>query len=574
MPFDIEAARKAGKTDQEIATYLSGQAGFDYEAATKAGKSPSEIAQYLATTERPSQQPPAETGSYGVRAVQNFPSSLFKLMKNLVTPVAHDIGTIGKNIARGGVPQGQSETLGGIGTMLLGLEQKMFPSLAKTQQQFGIPNAVPAIDALMGPITKSFKEPLGVPKRALEFTAKDPAQAMMNVSMLLRGGSTLTKSKALGEAATALDPLNIMAKTTGAVAKPIGSLARQALGFTTGKRSPIVEQVYQTLKAGGDPADTALKYLRGKLEAEDAIGVYKGALKTVRDNQLADYRGKLKELDLNPTAAIDMTDLHNALTKKLYDYDVRIGKKGQLDFSRSKAFAANAQGQADVKMITGIIRGWGKKAGDNTPFMLDTLRGILSDFYSPSGKSREFATALKQIVKDKIEEKVPGYIETMLKPFEKRQELFEDSKKLFSIANPNDRRVNADLVLKKLQRAMTEDPDYARDFIGRIEAESGKNIKSIVAAYSMSPALPAGIVGRGMLGGTLYETARHGIAGFDPHLALMMVMASPRAVGEFLNVTAKVTRAAGTAKKAIAATTTGRQVLTQAGALSNLQNEE
>ena len=572
MPFDLEAARKAGKTDQEIAAYLSGQSGFDYEAATKAGKTPTEIAQYLATTERPSLKTSfSDRPHYGAQAVENFPSSFLKLMKNIVTPVAHDVGAAAKGLATG-KPQ-SSDVLGAIATPLLGLQQKMFPSLAKIQQDRGTPNAAPVIDKLAEPITKSIQDPAGVPKRLAEFSSKDPAQALMNLSMLLTGVGKATGSKALGETATALDPVNMAAKATGAIAKPLGSLGRSALGFTTGKRSPIVNQLYATLKAGGDQADTARKYLRGKLEAEDAIGEYKGALKAIRDDQLTNYQAKLKELDANPTAAIDMTDLHNALTKKLYDYDVRIGKKGQLDFSRSKAFAANAQGQQDVKMITDIIRGWGKKKGDNTPFMLDTLRGILQDFYSPSGKSREFATALKNIVKDKVEEKVPGYKKTMLEPYEKRQELFEDSKKLFSIKNPNDRRVNADLVLKKLQRAMTEDPEYARDFIGKIEAESGKSIKSMIAAYSMAPSLPGGIVGRGMLGGSLYEMARHGIAKFDPHLAIMVGMASPRAVGEFLNVAAKVTRGAGKAAELAKTTTVGRQAMAQVGALSSLLNQ-
>jgi hypothetical protein len=41
-------------------------------------------------------------------------------------------------------------------------------------------------------------------------------------------------------------------------------------------------------------------------------------------------------------------------------------------------------------------------------------------------------------------------------------------------------------------------------------------------------------------------------------------------VGEFLNVAAKVTRGAGSVSKLAKATTTGRQLLTQTGALSDL----
>lgn len=63
MKFDLDAARKAGKTDDEIASYLGQSLGFDVDAAKKAGRSSSEIAEYLATHERPS-EPRGVTGSW------------------------------------------------------------------------------------------------------------------------------------------------------------------------------------------------------------------------------------------------------------------------------------------------------------------------------------------------------------------------------------------------------------------------------------------------------------------------------------------------------------------------------
>ncbi len=53
MPFDLEAARQAGKSDEDIAGYLGRTLGFDVPAALAAGKTPTEIAEYLATNERP-----------------------------------------------------------------------------------------------------------------------------------------------------------------------------------------------------------------------------------------------------------------------------------------------------------------------------------------------------------------------------------------------------------------------------------------------------------------------------------------------------------------------------------------
>lgn len=67
MPFDIQAARQAGKTDDQIAYYLGSSLGFDVQAALEAGKTSTQIAEYLAVNDRPPEPsapaapaPPAE----------------------------------------------------------------------------------------------------------------------------------------------------------------------------------------------------------------------------------------------------------------------------------------------------------------------------------------------------------------------------------------------------------------------------------------------------------------------------------------------------------------------------------
>ena len=52
MPFDLQAARAAKKTDTQIADYLGSTLGFDVAAARKAGKTDTQIAEYLSTNDR------------------------------------------------------------------------------------------------------------------------------------------------------------------------------------------------------------------------------------------------------------------------------------------------------------------------------------------------------------------------------------------------------------------------------------------------------------------------------------------------------------------------------------------
>lgn len=60
MRFNLSAARKAGKTDSEIADYLGKEFGFDVAAARGAGKTDTEIAEYLSTKTKPSRDPAAD----------------------------------------------------------------------------------------------------------------------------------------------------------------------------------------------------------------------------------------------------------------------------------------------------------------------------------------------------------------------------------------------------------------------------------------------------------------------------------------------------------------------------------
>ena len=55
MPFDIESARKAGYSDQEIAEYLGKEVGFDVQNALKSGYSHADVLEYLSKNERPAQ---------------------------------------------------------------------------------------------------------------------------------------------------------------------------------------------------------------------------------------------------------------------------------------------------------------------------------------------------------------------------------------------------------------------------------------------------------------------------------------------------------------------------------------
>jgi hypothetical protein len=62
MAFDVEAARGAGYSDAEIATFIGNQVGFDAPAALKSGYKPDEIVSFLSTKARPTAEPEQPLG--------------------------------------------------------------------------------------------------------------------------------------------------------------------------------------------------------------------------------------------------------------------------------------------------------------------------------------------------------------------------------------------------------------------------------------------------------------------------------------------------------------------------------
>ena len=86
MAFDIEGARKAGYSDQEIADHLGKQSGFDVAGAKQAGYSAADILQHL-TTSVPAQPSPQDDRSYVRSAAEGVLRSAASVGNTILSPV-------------------------------------------------------------------------------------------------------------------------------------------------------------------------------------------------------------------------------------------------------------------------------------------------------------------------------------------------------------------------------------------------------------------------------------------------------------------------------------------------------
>jgi len=112
MDFNVEAAKKSGYSDSEIASYLAKDANFDIEGAKKSGYSDPEIIQHLVNDQAAQKAPkatntqfqqdilfPPSTYQRGVNALVHVPGDLISLPGTLVDLTAGAANTLGQSAA-------------------------------------------------------------------------------------------------------------------------------------------------------------------------------------------------------------------------------------------------------------------------------------------------------------------------------------------------------------------------------------------------------------------------------------------------------------------------------------------
>ena len=173
MAFNLEKARAAGKTDEEIARHLASNAGFNVDKALSAGKSYSQIAEHLASRatfgKTPKSQPKELSwGDVATGAVTNFLPSAGQAISETWGAITDPVGTM-KNL----------------GNVALGYGAKLIPGRQDVEQY---------ADAVNDAMAKRYGSVEGF-KRTLH---DDPFGVLADASSVFTGGAGLSRSLAKG----------------------------------------------------------------------------------------------------------------------------------------------------------------------------------------------------------------------------------------------------------------------------------------------------------------------------------------------------------------------------------------
>ena len=337
-----------------------------------------------------------------------------------------------------------------------------------------------------------------------------------DISAISRAGSLASKA---GEA---VNPISQIFGAGAKVVRGAAELGAQGLGFTSQMGKNAAKEIFNS--AG---APKVVEAMRGKVPGEKIFNEAEESLAIMRENASSKFRGKLEELDkvkanLNPGLVKD------ALEDRLAKFKISRDSSGALDFSRSP-IAGDPHAVQSVQTAVKFVDDFGSQAGDFTPSGFDNLKQRLDNIFSASSQSKAFTTPLRKAAFKTIEDAVPDYA-LWEKDYSVFKDLSGELEKAFSLKDS----ASANTAIGKLTNALGKNSEFKQTLLNRMESASGKEITQQIAGKAASQVFPErGIVGA-ILGSATASSYFSKAAGTK--ILALFPLASPRIVGEFLNV--------------------------------------
>ena len=260
MSFDVEAARKAGYSDQEIAGYLSEQSGFDMKGALNSGYSHAEVLDFLSRNERPKAAVGEKAVSPAEKSAQDDYVSMFAAPTYIDSPYEKkrkqgmSWGEVGKQALGNAIPSALNaggdllnavlhpiDTLTVLGKVGLGAAQKLIPGEQESEKY---------ADA----VGEHFAQRYGGMENFKRTVAADPVGVLGDISSLFTGGAGLGKAAA-------------SAASTGSKAVRAAGLAQAAQGMSGA--ADVLNKVANAASVAGRATDPIFgtAELAGKIAA-------------------------------------------------------------------------------------------------------------------------------------------------------------------------------------------------------------------------------------------------------------------------------------------------------------------
>lgn len=372
--FDLDAARKAGASDDQILSHLVATRKFDLDGAIKAGASKPQIIDFLV------QHPPGEQHGgwkplgYLNDTLSNIPGSGARMAQDIGTAVMHPV-----------------ETGKAIGGLALGAVEKAIPGAQSHEKN---------VDALVD----MYKGRYGSWDKFAETLKTDPVGVLADLSTFAGGVGAAGKGVELAADAAKMgrtaDVAGTVARTAGTIAAAVDPLQipkNVVQAAATGVKLP--EYLYRTSLKGGYQITAPREEIRAAVKTglEHSIPVTEGGVRKLYDLLLG--LNQDVESQVKPAAArgltVDPTKAHAPLA------DVE------------RKFGMQVYPNEDLKDISKVGDAW--LANNPSPIPADQAQAMkvgtyerLRDQYGKVGEAKiEAQKAIARGIKDELAAALP-----------------------------------------------------------------------------------------------------------------------------------------------------------------------
>jgi len=442
------------------------------------------------------------------QAVQNLPSSTYKLGADLVNTIIHPVTTA-----------------------------KSLLELGKGAISLAIPGEQPSEETAKA-VARYFGNRYGSLPSIKQTFAQDPAGFLADVSVILSGGSTLAAkvpslaktAEKVSKVATAIDPVTGLVKAVPKVATGASILTREILGTTTGVGGEAITQAVKAGRSGGEAQQRFIQNLRGVSDPQDVVNRAFSALKQIGSERAAQYTKGIEGLKL-AESPINFDPINKAI-KNIVDNSIYRPKGSKTDVAKFSTATMKK-----IEELQDVVNDFSIDGALHTAEGVDILKRKIDDLYPLQAQASQEARVVAKLrdqVKQQILEQVPEYADVM-KPYEEAIKL---EKQMISELSLN-KKANAGTTLRKLQSVMRNNVNTAYgnrfELINKLDPE----LLPDLSGQALSEVAPRGLQ-RAVSGGV----AAYG--GFiDPTMLLGLPFQSPRLIGEAALKTGQAQRVLG-----------------------------
>jgi len=451
----------------------------------------------LEAIQKPTQEQEKESltgGEVLTEAVKNLPSSAAKLVTDVTYPIRHPIET--------------AQSLTSLGK---GIVKLIIP---------GEPTTYDEDEEAAKAVGKFFADRYGSFEGFKNSFATDPLGVASDVAIVFTGGAGLaTKvpgvagktTQTVSKIGEVIDPVLGGAKLLGATAVGAGKVTGPLLGVTTGAGTDAIQVAARAGASSPDVQKMFLDNLRGNVAPEEIVPKAVQALKDRQTTTRGKFKKDKKTLKLE-TTPVDFSKITDAI--KTFESSFKFEGMSELSTKAQKKLT-------DIKKIVAEFE---KNPKLHNAKGLDILKRRIDAEYPTGlnvGDSGVVVAKLRNVVKSKILDEVPGYGKVM-KDYETAIKLERQFMQELSIG----KNKQAGTTLRKLQSALRNNVNTSYGNRLNMLEDLDPSLITEIGGQALSSITPRGLQGLSASGAIGYGAL------INPASFALLPFQSPRLVGE------------------------------------------